>query len=461
MKHNLIMDSLIVQTDSYKVGQHLQYVPNLENLYSYFESRGGSFPETTMFGLNYYLKRYLSNPITMEQIDYAEKRFNLHFGNTRSFNRKGWERIVTVHNGMLPLVIKAAPEGLTVPTRNVLFTITNTDPQLPWLTNYMETLLSKIWYPITVCTHSREMKKLILKYLEDTGTPESIDFKLHDFGYRGVSCEESAMIGGMAHLVNFKGTDTFAAVEGAWEYYNEEMAGFSINAAEHSTITSWGEAHEYEAYQNMIKQFGNDAIYAVVSDSYNIFTACDEIWGKMLKQQVLDAPGILVIRPDSGVPHEVDRQVIETLGARFGYTTNDKGYKVLNKVRVIQGDGIDRPETERILEALKIRGWSADNISFGSGGALLQKFDRDTCKFALKASSETVKGEIRDVFKSPVTDNGKRSKKGMLKLIYNTDGVLETVSIHTPGKDVLETVWENGKLLVDPTFAEIRERAAL
>lgn len=450
----------ILRTDSYKTSHWLQTPPDLEYLYSYLESRGGLYPEVVWTGLNYYLKEYLSRQITMADVDYAESRINKHMG-PGVFNRAGWERIVNVHNGYFPVVIHSAPEGLVVPTRNVLLTIENTDSQLPWVTNYIETMMLKVWYPTTVATIGRNIKKMIAKYLTETGDIAGIDFKLHDFGYRGVSSEESAAIGGMAHLINFKGTDTMIALEAAEIYYGEDMAGNSIPAAEHSTITAWGETFEYEAYQNMIKRFGQGYIYAVVSDSYDIYKACREIWGEQLKAQVEAAPGILVVRPDSGIPHEIVRQIIEILGEKFGYTTNAKGYKVLNKVRIIQGDGIDQDEIVRILEALKIRGWSADNVAFGMGGALLQQCNRDTQKFAIKAASIVRNGRVIDVFKSPVTDNSKRSKKGRLKLVRNADGVLETIDAHEPGKDILQKVWENGKLLVDPTFAEIRARAAL
>lgn len=451
--------SNILRTDSYKVSHFKQYPPGTTHIYSYLESRGGVFPETVFFGLNYYLKEYLSKPITMADVDRAEARITKHLG-PNSFNRAGWERIVNVHKGFLPVRIKAVPEGTVVPTRNVLMTLENTDPELPWVTNYVETLLLKVWYPITVATLSREIKKVIKRYLEETGDVSGLDFKLHDFGYRGVSSEESAAIGGMAHLVNFKGTDTMIALEAAEAYYGEDMAGFSIPAAEHSTITAWGEEFEYEAYENMIKQFGNGALYAVVSDSYNIYNACENIWGTMLKEKVLAAPGILVVRPDSGVPHEVVRQITEILGNKFGYTVNEKGYKVLNKVRVIQGDGITIDEIGRILEALKIRGWSADNVAFGMGGALLQQCNRDTQKFAIKASSMVRNGKIKDVYKAPVTDNGKRSKRGKLKLV-NNGGILETFDSHQLGTDVLQTVWENGVLVVDPTFEEIRKQAGV
>merc|ERR1712070_326689 len=109
--------------------------------------------------------------------------------------------------------IKAIPEGTPVPVKNVLFTMVNTDPKCYWLTNYLETLLVQVWYPMTVATNSREQKKIIKSYLEKTGCSiDGIGFKLHDFGYRGVSSVESAATGGAAHLVNFLGTDTLAAI---------------------------------------------------------------------------------------------------------------------------------------------------------------------------------------------------------------------------------------------------------
>ena len=231
--------SNILRTDSYKPSHWLQYPEGTTQVYSYLESRGGQFNKIVFVGLNYYLKEYLSVPITMDDVNYADERITKHIGKG-IFNRAGWERIVNVHGGIIPVKIEAVPEGTVVETGNVLMTVTNTDPQLPWVTNYVETLLMKVWYPITVATTSFHIKQLILKYLNETGDPNSIDFKLHDFGYRGVSSEESAAIGGFAHLTNFKGSDTILALEFAKYYYNEDMAGFSIPAAEHSTIISYG-----------------------------------------------------------------------------------------------------------------------------------------------------------------------------------------------------------------------------
>lgn len=450
-------------TDSYKISHWKQYPPGTTKIYSFFESRGGLFPQVLFYGLQYYLKRYLSGRVvTRENVDEAAEDFEAHFGTGDLYNRAGWERILTVHNGRLPVVIKAVPEGTGVPTRNVLMTVENTDPELPWVTNYVETLLSMIWYPTTVATQSAYMRARVLDYLEKTGDPSLIDFKVHDFGFRGSTSVESAGIGASAHLVSFKGTDTLQGIRVAKKYYGESMAGFSIPAAEHSTITSWGKEHEADAYANMLASFPTGLV-AVVSDSYDIFTACRDLWGKNLKDAVLARDGVLVVRPDSGYPPDVVVQVLQILGDAFGYEVNKKGYKVLNpKVRVIQGDGIDYEMLDKVLVAMKIAGWSADNIAFGSGGGLLQKMNRDTQKFTFKCSATEIDGAWRDVMKDPVTDPGKRSKAGRLALVrengaYRT--VREEEAVRLGLKDELVTVFRDGELLVDQSFASIRERA--
>ncbi len=451
-------------TDSYKVSHFKQYPPGTKYVYSYFESRKGSVhPQTVFFGLQYWLKQYLAGQVvTAEKIDKAERLFNKHFGG-KVFNRAGWEHILNVHGGRLPLRIKAAPEGTVVNESNVLMTVENTDPACYWLTNYLETLLVQVWYPSTVATQSRAMKKVLLKYLAETGDPSLVNFKLHDFGFRGVTCPEQAAIGGASHLVNFMGTDTVAGLVLLNEFYHEECAGFSIPAAEHSTITSWGREHEVDACRNMLEQYPTGLV-ATVSDSYDIFNCCSNIWGGVLKDQVLARDGVLVVRPDSGDPPTVVVKVLELLGEKFGYTVNAKGYKVLHpKVRVIQGDGIDFQMLTLILEAMKVAGWSADNVAFGSGGGLLQKLNRDTQKFAFKCSSIVVGDEVRDVYKQPVTDGGKKSKAGRLKLAWETKGahgpVLMTVPESDPREDHLQTVFLDGEIVREQTLEEIRQLA--
>jgi nicotinamide phosphoribosyltransferase len=447
-------------TDSYKVSHYKQYPPGTKRVYSYFESRSGAvYPHTTFFGLQYWLKQYLVGPVvTLDKINQAEQLFNAHFGG-RVFNREGWEYILHNHGGRLPVKIKAVPEGTVVCASNVLMTVENTDPNVYWLTNYLESLFVQTWYPSTVATQSRAMKCVIRSYLAKTGDVGLIDFKLHDFGFRGVSCPEQAALGGAAHLVNFQGTDTIAGLVLLNQFYQEPCAGFSIPAAEHSTITSWGKDHEVDACRNMLTQYPTGLV-AVVSDSYDVFNCCANIWGGVLKDEVLARDGILVVRPDSGDPPTVVVKVLDLLGEKFGVTTNAKGYRVLHpKVRVIQGDGIDIQMLGLILNAMEQAHWSADNIAFGSGGGLLQKVNRDTQRFAFKCSSVTVGDHERDVFKQPVTDHAKKSKSGRLKLVSGeTEQGPEflTVPATDPRPDQLQFVFHDGKLLVDQTFAQIR-----
>jgi nicotinamide phosphoribosyltransferase len=440
-----------------------QMPPGTTGVYSYIESRGGRYDRTVFFGLQAFIKEYLLEPITQADIEIAEEILTAH---GEPFNRQGWQYILDKHGGFLPVVIRAVPEGTVVPVKNVLATIENTDPECFWLTTWLETaLLRAIWYPTTVATQSWHIRQLILNYLEKTGDPSLIDFKLHDFGARGVSSLESAGIGGAAHLVNFMGTDTISGVLYAREYYNAGVAGFSIPAAEHSTITSWGRDGEVKAYENMVKQFGKpDSILAVVSDSYDIFNAASKLWGEDLRQLVIDSGATVVIRPDSGDPVEVNRRLVEILGEKFGYTVNSKGYKVLNHVRIIQGDGINYQSIDDILTALTELGYSADNIAFGMGGALLQQVDRDTQKFAMKASSVCINGQWISIAKDPVTDPGKKSKAGRVTLWKSGSELVSSVEQphgwhdHSVGEfqEVLETVFENGVLVKEINFDQVR-----
>lgn len=453
--------NIMLLTDSYKPSHHLQLPRGLRYSFGFLESRGGVYPETMAVGLQPIMMKYLvGQVVTDDKIREAKEVLGLHFNNDRIFNERGWRYILNEHGGYLPLEIRSLPEGTMVPNSNVLLTTQNTDPDnVPWLGNYLESLLVHVWYPMTVATQDFNMKKDILRYLVETGTPEDIDFKLHDFGFRGSTSVESAGIGGMAHLVNFKGTDNLEAIMFARRYYGEQMAGYSIPASEHSTITSWGRERELDAYRNMLEQFPTGHV-AVVSDSYDIFHANDKLWGVELRDKVLQRDGVVVIRPDSGNALEVLPKLLEILGRRFGYSDNRKGYKVLDPhVRLIQGDGIKRGSPAEIYECLKQERWSADNLNFGSGGGLLQEVNRDTQKIAFKCSAVDIDGTWHGVMKDPVTDHGKRSKAGRLALLKE-EGKYRTVQVEdAQGRSELVPVYRNGELLVRYTLADIRKRA--
>lgn len=454
--------NILKMTDSYKVTHKNAYHKNIETIYSYLESRGGVFEKTVFFGLQYYLDKFLKGvQVTKEKIDEAEKFWEAHFGRKDCFNREGWEHILNNHGGVLPIKIKAVKEGTLVPVSNVLMTIENTDPKCFWLTNYVETLLMKVWYPITVATQSYYIKQNILKALEKSGNPELVSFKAHDFGYRGVACEEMARIGAAAHLLSFMGTDTVAGIDFLQENYGAGMCGFSIPATEHSIMCSFGRENEIEACENFLDAYP-DGLIACVSDTYDIYNACANIWGGVLKEKVLARNGTLVIRPDSGDYFEVIPKVLEILWDKFGGTVNAKGYKVINdKVRVIQGDGMNFNSIIELYNHIISLGWSADNLAVGSGGGLLQQVNRDTCKFAIKASAAVKNGKWIEIYKEPITDPGKKSKTGTLRLLKDTLGQYYTDKIDFVKwrfnyEDEMDTVFEDGRVLRTQTLDEIK-----
>ncbi len=456
----------IIDTDSYKASHYLQYPPNTTRAFFYLESRGSDrdWNETVFFGLQYLLKNYFLAPFTQTMVEEAREVITAH---GLPFNYAGWTRLVEKHGGKLPLRIRAVAEGSIVPLHNVLMTVETTDDEFAWLGSWFESQLMRIWYAITVTTQSWQIKRDVYIFLRETAddADAEIAFKVHDFGSRGVSSQETAAIGGAAHLVNFLGSDTMAALLLHRKFYHAEMAGFSIPAAEHSTITSWGRENEIEAYRNILKCFAKpNALVAVVSDSWDIYNAVEKIWGEQLKQEVIDSGATIVIRPDSGEPVEVVSKVAQILSEKFGFEINSKGYKVLKNVRIIQGDGVNQTSIRAILQRLKDEGFSASNIAFGIGGSLLQKIDRDTLKFAYKCSAIIVDGKLREVYKQPITDSGKNSKRGRLDLILS-GGKYESIKLERAEQisdegSVLRVVYENGEMLIDENLDEIRKRAA-
>ena len=459
----------ILAVDSYKFSHHNQLPNGTTHINSYIEARGGRFDHLLFFGAQIAFKTFLAERVTSADVDEAEQVITAH---GLPFNRAGFDRLVNVHGGYWPVEIEALQEGTVIPIGHVILQLRNTDPEMPWVTSFLETaMLRAIWYPTTVATLSWHVKQLVWTALRDSSDdPDGqIAFKLHDFGARGVSSAESAAIGGLAHLVNFQGTDTVEALVAARRFYQADMAGFSIPAMEHSTVTSWGRTGEADAYDNMLRHYAKPgSLLACVSDSYDIWNAVSNIWGDELREKVLASGATIVVRPDSGDPLTVPLQVIEALGQRFGHTVNRRGYRVLpSAVRVIQGDGITLDSVGVILRNVMAAGWSVDNLAFGMGGGLLQQVNRDTMRFAQKANAVRVNGEWRDVFKDPITDPGKTSKKGVLSLIRsNGIGSSKWMTVRrdtlSPGMvDELRPVFKHGQLLVDDSLATIRARSNL
>lgn len=466
------MTNLILATDSYKHSHFLQYPPEARAISAYIEARPNDFADEVLFmGLQPYLIDRLERPITQADIDEAEAICSAH---GVPFNRAGWQIILGEHGGFLPVEIRALPEGMIVPTGVPLVQVETTDPRLPWLATFIETaLLRAIWYPTTVATLSRQCRQIIRAGLERTSedVEGQLPFKLHDFGARGTSSGESAGLGGMAHLVSFMGTDTMEGLLAARRYYGADMAGFSIPAAEHSTMTSWGRAREVQAYANMLDAFerdgdgdggGGGGAVAVVSDSYDLDAALTGIWGGTLRDKVLARKGTLVVRPDSGDPVETPVRAIRMLWDAFGGTVNAKGYRVLDPhVRVIQGDGMTPATIVRLIDRLIEEGFAIDNVAFGMGGGLLQQVNRDTLRFAMKANAmQDAAGVWHDVAKAPATDPAKASKAGRQAVVAEAGRLIARRLEDVADEDnLLRPVWRDGAMLVRHSFDQLRARA--
>lgn len=470
----LFTTNLLLCTDVYKMGHMEQYVPGCNKVYSYLQARSDkNFNETVFFGLQYYLKKYLTNPISHQDVsEFMDVREKILGVNSPTIRRKMRDLAELKY---LPIEIKAVPEGSVVPVKNVLMTITNTHPEFHWTVGFIESLLLKIWYPSTVATTSYQYRKVVERYFKETvsdGLMVIKPFMVHDFGYRGDSSEEGSIISGMAHLLSFTGSDTVPAYKGVIDYYGgKDNIMMSVPASEHSVMCSFGRDGELEAYKNMLRLYG-DGIVSIVSDTYSIWNVLT-IFAPMLKSDILKRNGKVVFRPDSGNPEYIicgdptaipnspeHKGCLRLLDEVFGSTVNNKGFKEINPaVGLIYGDGMYLQRYERTLQRMKEMGYAASNLVIGVGG-ILRYHSRDTLGFAIKATKIEVNGKERSIMKDPITDQGKKSHSGYLCL-EKKDGkyiTLNDVTREQESKGLLVPVFRNGKILVEHNIYSIRDR---
>lgn len=396
--------------------------------------------------------------------------------------------------GYLPIEVKALDEGSSSPIQIPVLTIKNTHDSFSWFVNYLETYIStNLWKPITMATTSNEFKKVLEKYNRLTAdSTDFIPFQVHDFAARGLGNSEEWHTNCIAHLsTGFIGTDTVQAITGAVHYYDGEYSdGMSVPATEHSTMTTGinliqkqnpgiSQLKAEELYlKKLITETYPSGIVSVVSDSY-------DFWGvigtnlKNLKNDILNRDGKLVIRPDSGNPIDIicgttgswnhknppkktieQKGLLDALWEIFGGTINDKGYKVLDQhIGIIYGDGITVEKYEGILERMKIKGYSSDNLVIGKGAVGDQLITRDTFGFAIKATACKVHGELIPLFKDPKTDSGKKSAKGLLAVTENFELLQDlTEEEYMVTESLLKLRFRNGKFFNKTTLKEIRER---
>lgn len=469
--------NIILSADSYKMSQWKMYPEKMEYMYSYLEPRiGAKHSKIPFFGLQYILKKYfVGEVVTQEKIDEAEFIINSNFRNTTTFNKEGWKYILKTYNGRLPVKICALPEGTCVSPGNVMLSIENTDPKCAWLTNYLETILMNVWYPCTVAATALEMKNVMDVFYHTSCDAEDftmIKFMVHNFGLRACTDPLAGEIASAAHLLSFNGSDSVCGLKFIKEFYEPQinMGDFvcwAPAATEHSVMTVLGREGEEKVFKHLLNVY-KDAPLACVIDSYDSHGFIKNIVSKY-KDEILKRKYPLVLRPDSGDPSTESLCIIELLDEIFGHTVNKKDFKVLNPaVRVIWGDGIDCNGMQSVLFSLNNHGWAASNICFGCGGKLNQVLNRDTERFACKASAVCIDGVWHDVYKDPITYSGdkrfdKHSKPGFQYFDKNTrstvsvsvEGVDSETKLETPESNMLRPVFECGQLLVDEGWDDI------
>ena len=455
-----IWRNMIVNVDSYKITHHGMYPEGTEFVSAYIESRGGLYPATLFVGLQAFIREYLLRPLTIEHLHEAEQ---VHAAMNVPFNRQVWLDLINDHDGFLPIEIEAVPEGTVVPTRNVLVQLVNTDPKYPWITTFVETaLLRAVWYPTSVGTISWTIKQHLREVFERTSDapPEMLRAYFHDYGARGVSSLESAALGGLAHLVNFDQTDTVPGYLAARQWYNSSVPRGSGAFQEHTNVIAFGRENEAATFRALLS---NPAagVAGLLVDTYDHENAVRNILGKELRNEVANFPALVAVRCDSGDPVKVPADTIEWLMEDFGSTVNSKGFRLLPpNIRVVQGDGLTPTSHAALYAEVEKRKLAADNLICGMGGGLLQRINRDTLNFGMKASAARVNGTWRDIQKMPTGDSMKRSKAGRLALRF-VDGDYQTVPRDSiPAEEnVLVPVFRNGKMLRIYDFAELKARS--
>jgi len=531
------MSNAAHKIDFYKSGHKVQYPENTTLIYSNLTPRTSRIPgidHVVFFGMQAVILKFLI-------YDWRKGFFNrdkesvLHSYKRRLDNALGKDVVDISHIaalydlGYLPLEIKALPEGTLVPIKVPVFTIKNTKPEFFWLVNYLESAISNlIWKPITSATLAFNFRKNFEDFYAQTigeNIPDGpVMFQGHDFSYRGMSGDWDAEASGAGHLLSFWGTDTVPAIDFLEDYYfadsDKEMIGCSVPATEHSVMCMGGKEDEITTFRKLITETYPSGIVSIVSDTWDFWKVVTE-YLPILKDEITNRKGKVVIRPDSGDPYRIIcgympeelverdgklyfteevwneehtesryktdsksleiwqvRGLIQCLWDTFGGSMSTLGYRILSeKIGAIYGDSINLTNQVQILQGLKRKGFASTNIVLGIGSYTYEYQTRDTFGFAMKAtygeveeaearedmgSGYTVKTVGREIFKDPKTDSGmKKSARGLLQVFEDENNELhlkDQCTWEEEQQGLLQTVFLDGQLIAPISLSEIRNR---
>lgn len=328
-------------------------------------------------GVAPFIKLNLEQPITAVDLAEADDFWGDYHSDARPPYHKAYpwprdmfRRIVEHYAGRYPIVITGLFDGQAHYAGEPHVQVWTDEPGMGECVGWIEsTLLPYVWASSTVATRGRlRLEKMMGVYREcypsrtETELREMVRFKFHDFGRRGGAASQ---ITGIAHLINWLGTDTCDAAYAATKFLNagKKFGACSIVAAAHRTITPW--PAEIDAYRQVIDRYKNGLV-SIVSDSYNYTRGMEMLAG--FAEVVKVSGGCLIGRPDSGDPVQCILEGLGIFSRAFGFTLQEKGLRVLANSAIIQGDGVsDEVIFGKIYPAVIAAGFCPSNVAFGMG----------------------------------------------------------------------------------------------
>ena len=474
--------------DFYKA-VHAEMLPkNITKSVSYFTprmSRVKRWDKVVMFGLQGFIKTYLidyfNNEFFNKPFDEVMSEYRRIMDATLGNDAYKIDKIEALHRlGYLPIKIVSLPEGTIVPMHVPMFGITNTHPNFAWLPQSLESLISaEMWHPMLAATVGATYRDIVNEYYDktcDDNVPRAR--ALGAFDFRGEECLESAVKAGAGWCLSFLNTATVPTIPYLEEMYNcdctKEPVAFGSPSTEHSVMCSnyAVDGDEITLLRRLLTDIYPNTSFSAVLDSYDYWNIIDNVLPQ-LRKEIMNHNGCMLMRGDSGDCVEVVTKTVFKLWEHFGGTINSKGYKVLDPhVKAIYGDSITVQRCEEIYKILMENGFACSNVALGVGSfsfqcieedGILKPFTRDTFSSCIKATYCEIDGVPTPIFKNPKDGGFKKSQKGCCAVYkINEAGDLAFEDGKTwdevvnDNANLLETVFEDGKMTKEYTLAEVR-----
>lgn len=475
----------LLLSDTYKQTHDRMFPKGLTKLVSYWVPRKSMFKsidKMVFFGLQAFIKEYLlgyfeENFFRKDKENVLEeykKYMNIQIG-PENYDIEKIEHLYDL--GYLPLEIRALPEGTKVNMGIPCIEITNTHPDFAWVAQWIECILQvELW---KICCHAtvgnlyRTVADFYYEKTVDDAEPEN---SMADFGMRGMSCLEESVRTSAGWLLSFNKTSTIPAMTYIDGMYNADCEQNGIGrgavSTEHSVMSAnyAVDGDEVTFVKRLLTELYPNTSFSMVSDTYDYWNLVDNVLPQC-RSEIMNHNGKLLIRPDSGNIVEISVATVKKLWDMFGGKINAKGYKVLDPhIGIIYGDGCTLEAVQEIWRLLEKDGFAANCITFGVGafcfttineGGRLIVLTRDSFGIAMKATYAVINGKEYFLYKDPKTDVShlKKSHKGCCR-VYEENGELKCEDqLYGMSDDtLLRTVFKDGKLIIEDSFKEIRER---